>query len=230
MKLKSSMALIAALCVAGFAQAVTVEWEEGPWTSDGRYDVSSGSANVISLGESVNLKTQWNVITVAFSVTSVDLSGGWKSILSICSSQAGAGNNDNLRLSISDGSGFSTKGALYLNGNAMTSASPLQITEASLEANKNYVATITLDGAGSVRVVLTSDGSVIANASKTVSNTYENLDTIVLGTGSMVEVNGNRTFGDDVLTVSEVAVLPEPTALALLALGVAGVALRRRVA
>lgn len=230
MKLKSSMALIAALCVAGFTQAATVEWENGPWTSDGSYDVSSGSANVISLGESVNLQTQWNVITVAFSVTSVDLSGGWKSILSICSSQAGAGNNDNLRLSISDGSGYSSKGVLYLNGNAMTSGSPLQITEASLEANKNYVATITLDGAGSVRVVLTSDGSVIADASKTVSNTYENLDTIVLGTGSMVEANGNRTFGDGVLTVSEVAVLPEPTVLALLALGVAGVALRRRVA
>ena len=232
---KQLFAAAVAACLMGAAQAVMVDWT-GSYTSTGTYGTNLSEEATLSIeGDPFRPKKNWYQLSASFVLNATTRPSGFAAILSITRSSGGSGNdNANLRLSLNG------NGELTLNGDVSASGdnAPPVLTGGALQTGVDYTVVLsmkTAEGASSgvANVQLYANGELFGTITDYTLNASYNagaLDTIVLGSASLTEANGNRTFGDGVLTVTEVTLIPEPTALALLALGVAGMALRRRVA
>ncbi len=234
MKLKTSMALIAALCVAGFTQAANVSWGTvlGSTTSStgGQLDLT-GTGYTCGKGET---KTYALIVSgISGLATNAD-----KTLFAI-SSGTGANHNGDPKVFIKqrgDGDGTSTfKYQVNIAGVTDFDGAPGMTNNQSAA----LAMTIARDATGAGTITFYLDGAQIGTASFDASNDAlayivygQNFDgsSSYSGTWEIYATNGAVDAGDITVENIRANVVPEPTALALLALGVAGVALRRRVA
>ena len=225
---KAQMALVAALCVAGFAQAANWTWTSNPTGSGSTtkfpgvaaWDGSTGG--VMTYAAIVDVKTSYET-----AVTLLQLDN---SATGTASGAQGTHNNG-VRVSIN------TSGQIelsYSNTSGETWANTLAVTSSALTAGKHAIgfainnSETAVKGLAGKTLVLFIDGQQYTMSEDTSGHYWKSaFDTLTWDESveTLVALN-------DVANASDITVtsIPEPTALALLALGVAGIALRRKVA
>lgn len=189
----------------------------------------------------------------ASSATSIDISsiGGASSSISVVYTFTYDGttaiNINNLLFSVIRNSSYtsatdvslSTNGSTYYRlwttSDASSKSYYTKRATLSLSAGTNIVALVidrdSIDGA---RFNIYVNDSEFLESSTSLRFTRDDYENAVYSTLTTYDVsgisNGTIYVAQGVATAAEIAVLPEPTVLALLALGVAGLALKRRVA
>lgn len=228
MKLKSSMALIAALCVAGFTQAANWTWTSNP---------DAGGSTTSFLGVSAWDGSTGGVMTYA---AIVDVKASYDTavtLLQLDNSATGTADgaqgthNNGVRVSIN------TSGQIelsYSNTSGETWSPTLAVTSSALTAGKHAIgfainnSETAVNGLAGKKLVLFIDGQQYTMDGDTGGHYWKSaFDTLTWDESveTLAALKGVANASD--ITVTSI---PEPTALALLALGVAGIALRRKVA
>ena len=237
--MKTKLALIAALCVAGFAQAANWTWHGGgsaAGTATGvpsvsNWDGSSGTgvmtyAGVFSFVSGASVSQDTAILSLTNSSTSDGTSHTNNNGAKVFVTSDG-----NLKLQLSNTS-----------GNSFTNSWSGTSTNINVFDGKDHVIGIAINNSGNTSnginagcAALIVDGQIVAEY-EGGNGAYHfwktTLDSLSYGAEGVTDevwlAAANGIVSADEVTAA--GVLPEPTALALLALGVAGVALRRRVA
>ena len=228
---KAQMALVAALCVAGFAQATEVDWN-----LVGKYTTTAEAGQMVTLEDGLGSAPS-STYTFAAIVSNVTFTGTDGTLLAVNASSKNAGDDPKVFLK------------LRKDGDALTVRYQTNGNSADFPAGTNVTVNANQENAIAFTIVRTASGATITwylNGAELGDFTYnmnnnDTLDRVVFGQ----DFDGGNDFGADwelytyagAVNPEDVTVdamrgepLPEPTALALLALGVAGIALRRKVA
>ena len=212
------MRLIAAalLCLAGSAQAATLSWNDTDVTANTpqTFDWSQGSFSV----------------ALAFNLASLD--GVETTLLSV---DAGSDKNQVLTIKKAADSGDVILGMNWDGGSWSKTKDSSEMSKlgGALKTGENLISIVVDSHDNKVWMNWYINGVFFSGATNSVGSRF----TTDSAAFANVELNGvTPGVGGTLYTVAGVAtkedigLLPEPTALALLALGVAGAALRRRVA
>ena len=237
--MKTKLALIAALCVAGFAQAAEWTWHGGGEA----YGTASGNPSVSNWDGSSGT----GVMTYAgvFSFVSGASVSQDTAILSLTNSSTSDGtshtNNNGAKVFVTSDGNLKLQ-LSNTSGNSFTNSWSGTSTNINVFDGKDHVIGIAINNSGNTSnginagcAALIVDGQIVAEY-EGGNGAYHfwktTLDSLSYGAEGVTDevwlAAANGIVSADEVTAA--GVLPEPTALALLALGVAGVALRRRVA
>lgn len=240
MKLKTSMALIAALCVAGFAQAAEWSWHGGGTD----YGTATGAPSVSKWDGEAGTGVMTYGMTFTVSADSLSNSAVIFSLTNSTGSGANGGHTGNNGVKVT----LNADGTLGISiGNTNTNSFTSGYDTSSVKSDavndgQSHVLGIAINNSGSVENGLKAGGIAFYLDGQQIwsgpdgSNSchfYQTvLDNLVYGAEGVTE-DVWLAATDGILSADQVVeseVIPEPTALALLALGVAGIALRRKVA
>ncbi len=209
------MRLIAAalLCLAGSAQAATLSWNDADVTANKAqtFDWAQGSFSV----------------ALAFNLASLD--GAETTLLSV---DAGSSKNQTLTIKKAANSGDVILGMTWDGGTWSKTSSNIAALTGVLKTGENLIS-IVFDATQTNNLYIDwyingtfVDGNYQGGSRFTNNAEFANVEL----NGVTPGVNGTLYTVAGVATAADIGLLPEPTALAVLALGVAGAALRRRMA
>ena len=237
-EMKKLMMALAALCVASVTNAVTFGWSKDITTAGVTVGASDDFPSVDAwTGSSGGLMSY----AIKFTVTALPTSGSNVIFKLSNSSQGGATtntNNNGVQVSItSEGkliiaiSNHSEEG--WFSGETGNDGTNSTTQNPVIAPNGTYVLGVTVDNnstsKGNVKVYL-NDTQVAVSGSGGAYHFYKAvLDQLMCGADG-ITTDMTVYAAEGIATGADFSNLPEPTALALLALGVAGLALRRKVA
>ena len=224
------LALMIAFLGTTSAYAVSANWSaaSNTWTADGSFHTGFGATTTASFS-----------VGVVFDVADLSAFTSSTSIL------LGVRNNNAANNTAGTGPSFE----IWANGKVKGKANPQTagdgytiLTSSPTYGDRGTAAFNTLLKTGKNAVAITVDMftnssglctnyTLYVNGSMLVEGTHSNITSGVYNYQNLATVSGAEVYYmNSIASQADINSLPEPTALALLALGVAGVALRRKLA
>ena len=218
MKSVKMLLMLVALAASAVASAVTTSWQETTAVSGGT-SVSLGNAGLHSSGSLS--------VAIVFNLASLPTTEVVNSVMYIQS--------ENLNAGIGTGKSYGTCYpwiSLSTNGSAPGFWTNGKVTTANFQTGENVFGIVIERQSDGTYIDFYVNGTLLLGYEKGsrytgASAPYTSTDYTNVVLGSLVS-DGKLYVANGIATAADFAALPEPTALALLALGIAGVALRRK--